>query len=54
MRLGAVVAALAAALCASVLGAPTAKAADKRKAVTFMPTPIVSPHSGGAGLLLRF
>lgn len=33
----------------------TAKAAaGKKTAVTFTPTPIVTPHSGGAGFVLRF
>ena len=29
-------------------------AAAKKTAITFTPTPIVSPHSGGAGFVLRF
>ncbi len=32
----------------------TATAAKKKTAVTFTPTPIVGPHSGGAGFVLRF
>jgi PEGA domain len=36
-------------------GATTARAAaEKKTAVTFTPTPIVTPHSGGAGFVLRF
>jgi hypothetical protein len=39
----------------SIHGATTAKAtAAKKTAVTFTPTPIVGPHSGGAGFVLRF
>ena len=32
----------------------TTASAEKKKAVTFTPVPIVGPHTGGAGLLLRF
>ncbi len=32
----------------------TTASAAKKKTVTFTPTPIVGPHTGGAGLLLRF
>jgi hypothetical protein len=33
----------------------TAKAGDSKKhAITILPTPVVGPHSGGAGVLLRF
>jgi hypothetical protein len=32
----------------------TTASAEKKKTVTFTPTPIVGPHTGGAGLLLRF
>jgi len=34
--------------------ASTAKADAKRNRVTITPTPVVGPHSGGAGVLLRF
>ncbi len=30
------------------------RSAGKRSAVTFTPTPIVGPHTGGAGFVLRF
>lgn len=46
MRLGAVVAALAAALCASVLGAPTAKAADM--------TPVLKGPAGSGYIPAQF
>ena len=32
----------------------TAKADAKKNRVTITPTPVVGPHSGGAGVLLRF
>lgn len=43
---------------ASGSGAPpqtvSAREADKTTAITITPTPLVSPHGGGAGLMLRF
>ena len=30
------------------------KSADRKSAITFTPTPIVGPHTGGAGFVLRF
>ena len=32
----------------------TTASAEKKKTVTLTPMPIVGPHTGGAGLLLRF